>query len=74
MSDYVRYKGKIKEINIVPREYEVFLISNMSSQDRMDYNSYMSEGNRFDNNHELMSWYDSIGENIFWQIMGCMKF
>jgi len=63
MSDYVRYKGKVKKINIVPREYETFLIMNMSGDDYEKYNSYVSEGNEFDNNHELLSWYDSIGDN-----------
>ena len=62
MSECVIYKGRITKINIVPRDYEIFLISNMSAKDKIHYDGYVSEGNEFDNNHELLSWYDSIGD------------
>jgi len=64
MSEVVRYKGKIKKIDIVPREVEAYLYNSLSNKSKKKYTELIKTNFMFDNNYEFISWFDELEDRF----------
>jgi len=64
MSEVVRYKGKIKKIDIAPRKVEAYLHTSLSDEGKKRYTELMNDTDVFDNNYEFISWFDELEDRF----------